>query len=120
MIENVPGAPMPDAVVVCGPAVGLPDIRRHRLFESNVHLMSPGCACGATRPWTVTGDHPDSREFFRPDGTRRARKPLSVEHAQRVLGIDWMTSWDDLADAIPPAYTELIGEQLIEAMARAA
>jgi hypothetical protein len=29
------------------------------------------------------------------------------------MGIDWMTEWDDLADAIPPAYTEYIGTALL-------
>ena len=28
------------------------------------------------------------------------------------MGIDWMTR-DEIAQAIPPAYTELIGEQLV-------
>jgi DNA (cytosine-5)-methyltransferase 1 len=27
------------------------------------------------------------------------------------MGIDWMT-WDELREAIPPAYTEFVGAQL--------
>ena len=34
---------------------------------------------------------------------------------QRKMDIDWMTR-DELAEAIPPAYTEFIGEQLLAAI----
>jgi DNA (cytosine-5)-methyltransferase 1 len=44
-------------------------------------------------------------------------KARDVAHAQQVMGIDWMTRWDDLADAIPPAYTQHIGEQLLAHLA---
>jgi len=36
------------------------------------------------------------------------------------MGIDWMTDWRDLAEAIPPAYTEHVGAQLIRHLAVAA
>jgi len=29
------------------------------------------------------------------------------------MGIDWMT-WDEIREAIPPAYTEHIGAQLLD------
>jgi DNA (cytosine-5)-methyltransferase 1 len=35
------------------------------------------------------------------------------------MGIDWMTR-DELSQAIPPAYTEFIGHQLLEALEQAA
>lgn len=37
----------------------------------------------------------------------------TVEQAQRALGIDWMTDIRDLNEAIPPAYSEYIGRQLM-------
>jgi DNA (cytosine-5)-methyltransferase 1 len=43
------------------------------------------------------------------------RKPLlrgSVEQAPADMGIDWMT-WDELREAIPPAYTEHIGKAFL-------
>jgi DNA (cytosine-5)-methyltransferase 1 len=109
IVENVPGAPMPDRVLLCGRAVGLRWTRRHRLFSSNVPLMTPGCACGPESPYGVTGDGPEIRDY-----TRNGRKARSVEHARQVMGIDWMTHWDDLADAIPPPYAEYIGGQLLD------
>jgi DNA (cytosine-5)-methyltransferase 1 len=94
--------------------MGLPKIRRHRLFESNLLVMSPGCACSSDTAIGVYGDHPDRPGgWLRPDGTSRGLKATSIEEAQEAMGIDWMTTWDDLTDAIPPAYTEYIGEQLM-------
>jgi DNA (cytosine-5)-methyltransferase 1 len=31
---------------------------------------------------------------------------------QEAMGIDWSKSWHGLSEAIPPAYSRLIGEQL--------
>lgn len=36
------------------------------------------------------------------------------------MGIDWMTSKAELAEAIPPAYTEFVGAQLLDAVRAAA
>lgn len=112
VVENVPGAPLPDAVMLCGRAMGLRWTRRHRLFASSLPLFTPGCACGPESPYGVTGDGPEPRDY-----TRNGRKARTVEHARAVMGIDWMTRWDDLADAIPPAMTEYVGAQLIDHLA---
>lgn len=117
IIENVPGAVrvLDNPTKVCGSAFGLP-VRRHRFFESNAWLTPTECFHETQgRPIGVYGDHPqDDEEYRRPDGTRRGNKAKTIEQAQAALGIDWMTDWDDLTDAIPPAYTEFLGRQLIE------
>lgn len=124
VIENVPGAArhMDHPIRICGSWFGLA-VRRHRFFESNLPLIH-GTAClhrRQGRPIGVYGDHPqDDEHYRRPDGTRRGNKAKSIEEAQAALGIDWMTDWDDLTDAIPPVYTEHIGLQLIEHLAVAA
>lgn len=123
VIENVPGAVrhMENPVMLCGSSFGL-EVRRHRFFESNAPLMSTPCRHAEQgRPIGVYGDHGQlDTEYRRPDGTRRGYKARDNDHAGRALGIDWMTNWDDLADAIPPAYCEHIGAQLLDLLERAA
>ena len=98
VIENVPGAPMRRDLILCGSQFGL-KVRRHRWFEfsdpSSVPLVSP---C-----W-----HAEEAVGVYGHGGERYQK-LGVW--QEAMGIDWMNR-AELAQAIPPAYTELIGHQL--------
>ena len=113
VIENVPGAPLENPATYCGSSFGL-RVRRHRLFESNAHLMTPPCAHNGQQAVGVYGAHADRPGGWkRPDGSSRGVKATSVADAQDAMGIDWMSSWSDLADAIPPAYTAHIGLQLM-------
>ena len=119
VIENVQQAPLIDPVKLCGsmfPNDGL-RVRRHRLFETSftVHELK----CNHKRQGQVVGvygSHWDSREFLRPDGTRRGAKASSLEDARDAMGIDWMV-WEDLKESIPPAYTRWIGRHLMGALA---
>lgn len=114
VIENVPGAPLIDPVMLCGSSFGL-DVRRHRMFESNVPLLAPPC------------DHSWQTPRFTPASNRTNlrrtvevgvwRIPLDVQ--QRAMGIDW-TTLHELSEAIPPAYTEWIGSQLMAELRLAA
>ena len=112
VIENVPQAPLVEPVTVCGSAFGL-RVRRHRAFESNRPIVGTGhFHAEQGRPVGVYGQHPDRRQYLRPDGTQRGTKATSLGHGQRAMGIDWMT-WPELAESIPPAYAEFIGRQLL-------
>lgn len=102
VIENVTGAPLIDPVQVCGSAFNL-KVRRHRLFESNMPLKGTGCN-HKERPVGVYGSLNDEI----PNGGRTAK---TIEEARDAMGIDWMI-WTELVEAIPPAYTKHIGEQL--------
>ncbi len=115
VIENVPGAPMNYPLVLCGSMFGL-KVRRHRLFESNIPLLSPGCDHASQgRPVGLYGSMKDNI----PQGGRTAH---TIEEAREAMGIDWMRwrstnqEWNDLKEAIPPAYTEFIGGQLMDAL----
>lgn len=115
VIENVRGAlwDMDHPVQVCGQALGL-GVRRHRLFESNVFLFGTGCHHPrGVVPIGVYGDHPEDSPNLRPNGTSRGRRARTLTEGREAMGIDWM-SWEDLTEAIPPAYTQFIGEQLID------
>lgn len=114
VIENVPGAPLHNPVQFCGSSFGL-DVRRHRLFESNAPLMAPPCQHGTQRPRFAQATNRTNLRKTVEVGVWRI--PLDVQ--QRAMGIDWM-DLDDLTEAIPPAYTEHIGGQLIDLMERAA
>lgn len=108
VIENVPGAPVRADFKICGCVVGLHELERERWFETNWYReldLRPPCY-HATNPITVAG-------HGEPSGPR-ARRGESAKKAdwERVMGIDWMNR-DELAQAIPPAYTEHIGRELV-------
>lgn len=113
VIENVPGAPLDHPLLLCGWAMGLLHIRRHRLFESNRFLMSPGCLCPTGDSVSVFGDAGEDRR----KQTLAARGPgchrIPLDQARALMGVEWMKTRKAVSNAIPPAYTEFIGHQLL-------
>lgn len=110
VIENVPGAPLRNATVLCGSQFGLYGewndekvvLRRHRLFEATFTIPDAGphtCDSYLTVPVYGNGA-PGNRPEFRGPGFEALRK--------QVMGIDWMTR-AGLSEAIPPAYAEHVG-----------
>jgi DNA (cytosine-5)-methyltransferase 1 len=88
-------------------------VLRHRAFESSHLLLQPahprhpkgnltnactGYSTGETGYVCVAGNN-----FVREAGAK-------------AMGIDWMKTRKELAQAIPPAYTEFIGRQLLNAL----
>jgi DNA (cytosine-5)-methyltransferase 1 len=121
IVENVPSTKqMDDALMLCGASFGLSagcrdgirrPLKRHRLFASSHWLMGPGCACSGREALGVYGNGgggPQTR------GYRGVRREMA-----EAMGIDWM-GVGDLSQAIPPAYTEFIGGQLLEHLRAAA
>jgi DNA (cytosine-5)-methyltransferase 1 len=112
VIENVEGAPMQNYFTLCGSMFTLgtqdAELRRHRRFEANwLALMIPQCQHGRrARVIGVYGGH--GRDRRRTVNTQ----DFSVEDRRTAMGIDWMTG-AELSQAIPPAYTEWIGMQLV-------
>ncbi|WP_227982712.1 DNA methylase [Nocardia spumae] len=112
VIENVPGARIRRDVTLCGEMFGL-GVIRHRYFEVD--------------RWSVTRpDHPAHRG--RVGGYRHGELHAgpyvavygsgggkgSVPQWQKAMGIDWTDVRGELAEAIPPAYTEHLGQQLYD------
>jgi DNA (cytosine-5)-methyltransferase 1 len=126
VIENVRGAPMPSASQLCGTAFdlgvtayddGWRQLRRHRWFESNIGLWGTPCRHrGATIG--LYGDH--ARDRRRRHGERGRDFPDADKIAlgREAMGMPWVLTWRELSEAIPPAYTEHIGAQLLEAVCR--
>lgn len=124
VIENVERAPLLDPVTLCGGCFDLKAwddagelfLRRHRLFESNFDLWAASCHC---RSWQKLG----LKLAGCYGGARRTRyEAQHIRHGGYVpprpilddlMGIDWMTE-AELFQAVPPAYTEFIGQQLLQ------
>jgi DNA (cytosine-5)-methyltransferase 1 len=107
IMENVPGAPLVNPVLLCGSAFGL-QVRRHRLFESNVELKGVKCDHKSQgRPVGVYGSLNDEI----PRGGKTAE---NIGQARDAMGISWLI-WSELVEAIPPAYTEYLGKQVLNA-----
>lgn len=118
VVENVERAriSMPDALKLCGTEFGCEyvcrngrtmDLRRHRLFLSNVPLMGAGGCQHRHQPASIVGHFPSSK----------LQSGFSRDDAKALMGIDWMTA-QELTQAIPPAYTEFIGGQVLSWLER--
>lgn len=105
VIENVPGSPLINPIQLCGSSFGL-QVRRHRLFESNMKLTGSVCDHKAQgRPVGVYGSLNDQI----PKGGKTA---TTIDEGRDAMGMPWAI-WTELVEAIPPAYSEYIGKQII-------
>jgi DNA (cytosine-5)-methyltransferase 1 len=113
VIENVPGAPLIDPIQLCGTSFPPLEVRRHRIFESNIVLEAPPCNHGrlTERKYPGSSNRPNGRTVCNIGEWR-----VPIERQQRAIGIDWMTV-PELSQAIPPAYTRSIGRQLVAHLA---
>jgi DNA (cytosine-5)-methyltransferase 1 len=110
VIENVPGAPIRKDIVLQGTMFGL-HLRRERWFEINWPFQP--------MIWTPANPAAFGRKRFASvTGNGAGIHGGAVARAE-AMGIDWMTKAEN-AQAIPPAYTEWIGKQLLAALEKAA
>lgn len=105
IIENVENARhlLINPLMLCGSMFGL-QIWRHRYFEISPAIFALLSPCDHSfLPVLITGT------------TRRktGRFDYTVEQCRQASNIDWMTR-KELDECIPPAYTEWIGQRLIE------
>jgi len=121
IIENVVGAPMVDPIKICGSSFGLGvqvydgwrQLRRHRLFESDVLLLGQPCNHRGNTIG-IYGDH--ARDRRRWPGVREKGVDFpdkdKMALGKTAMGMPWATRWRSLSQAIPPAYTEYLGRPL--------
>lgn len=108
VIENVPGAPLRKPIVLCGAMFGLRSYR-HRLFECSKALKVPEHPKHVVR---VNRRGENRREHWANGGFITITGDVGTYCGPEAMGIDWMTG-NELSQAIPPAYTEWIGRQLV-------
>jgi DNA (cytosine-5)-methyltransferase 1 len=112
VIENVMAAPLRKdmSITLCGGMFGLRTYR-HRRFESPLPLMAPPhprhVALTATKR---------RREMWAQGWHVSVTGDVGVYMGPEAMGINWM-SGDGLSEAIPPAYTRLVGEQALAFLA---
>lgn len=103
VIENVPRAPMIKPVELCGLMFDKL-LYRHRLFETNFKVKT------LPHPWHKYKAVEPSK--WEPGMVMSVVGNCSpIAHAKEIMGIDWMVA-DELSQAIPPYYTEYIGDAL--------
>jgi site-specific DNA-cytosine methylase len=115
VIENVQGSPVRRDMTLCGEMFGL-SVIRHRYFElgrwagiAPVHKAHRGRVAGMRHGEWFTGP------YFAVYGEGGGKG--TVAQWQAAMGIDWTDVRHEIAEAIPPAYTEHIGHQLLEHIA---
>ena len=115
VIENVAGAPLHKPIRLFGSQFWLLT-QRQRWFESNISLKPPSTPMRRMKtPSAGNGIGPDGSICICGNGGVRGLKAAEiVSYWSKALGgVDWMIR-REMAECIPPAYTEFIGKQLME------
>jgi DNA (cytosine-5)-methyltransferase 1 len=110
ILENVVGAPVDPRgwyVDLCGQSFGL-RVLRHRRFEASHLIMAPphrkhtGLKRGINADYVCVVKNAWKKDKHKDD---------RVAVWREAMGIDWMTK-DELSEAIPPAYSRFLAEQI--------
>jgi DNA (cytosine-5)-methyltransferase 1 len=101
VIENVPGAPLNADLMLCGSMFGLP-VRRHRYFETSIKVLILTQPCAHRK-----------NDLGFAQMNWQLEQPGSETAYRDAMECDWMTA-RMARQAVPPAYTEFIGRQLIQ------
>lgn len=117
VIENVQGAEVRRDLTLCGEMFGL-DVIRHRYFECSfpvwqpAHVKHRGRVSGMRHGVWYEGPY---AAVYGEGGGKG-----SVARWQEAMGIDWTERRKSIAEAIPPAYAECVGAQLMKHIAERA
>jgi DNA (cytosine-5)-methyltransferase 1 len=109
VIENVPGAPLFPTITLCGAMFPGLRVYRHRIFASSFTIYPPQHP-PHDAPQVKMGRRISQGDFIQVVGNFSG-----AEYAREAMGCPWMTR-DELREAIPPAYTKFIGEQLLASL----
>lgn len=122
VIENVPGAPLINPLMLCGTMFPELRVRRHRLFECSPVVWWPPAACchwgrasscgRGKKPGNEKGYIPGTLKNF--DFITVTGNDYIASDGRTAMGINWMTR-KELSQAIPPAFTRWLGAQFLSA-----
>ena len=105
-IENVGGSTLKScAITLCGEMFGL-QTYRHRLFETSFQIRAP------RHPRHKARNAPMSKSPLPGEYMHVVGHFADLPAARRAMGIDWM-SREEISQAIPPAYSQYIGEYFL-------
>jgi len=121
VVENVPGAPMPKELVLCGSMFGL-KVRRHRWFCTHRdYVLQAPSRCDHENQGKPIGVYHSMNDTPQGLNTKTGKWVVGGSTAKTLLegqvamDISWMT-WGPLTQAVPPAYTEYIGGSMLKQM----
>lgn len=122
VIENVAGSDLRRDLTLCGTMFGL-KVFRHRYFELGgftapaiEHERGPVVNgrrqrhVGTLKGWNHGKSNPHG-EYYQVYGNGGQKG--SIAEWQAAMGIPWLSERNELAEAIPPAYSEYIGSYLL-------
>jgi DNA (cytosine-5)-methyltransferase 1 len=113
IIENVIAAPLQTSITLCGLMFGL-HVFRHRNFEISTMIFQPPHVTHKGKKigegyYSVAGGSGRWKSWGKvTPGIMKG----TIKECSQAMGIDWMTR-NELVQAIPPAYTEWIGNQIM-------
>ena len=112
VIENVPQAPIRPDIILCGNMFGL-HVLRKRIFELNFFMLQfsliPEFRRVGIEISCIYGKADSNRTPVHRFGFKTIRESWAYS-----MGIDWYMTEAELAEAIPPAYTEFIGKSYLQ------
>lgn len=98
VVENVDGAVMSAAGTLCGTSFGL-GLHRHRRFETSFEWMAPPCD--------------PSRVRYRGRAAEVFGHHGNTDRVRGEWGVPWMSQYG-IAQSIPPAFAQFMGEHLLD------
>jgi hypothetical protein len=117
IIENVQGSDLRRDLTLCGEMFGL-GVIRHRYFEMDWTADKPDHRPhrGRVAGWRHGTYYPGPYFAVYGEGGGKG----TVAEWQTAMGIDWTSDRHEIAEAIPPAYSQYVGSQLLNLLAVAA
>ena len=117
VIENVPGAPLDDPIMLCGTMFEGLRVYRHRLFECHgFDAVAPGKCNHNNHTHRMGRSKGEYHTLDKSPYITCVGHNFQAKSGRIAMQIDWMTR-GELSQAIPPAYTEWIGRQILRRMA---